>query len=242
MFPFSVTNSSYCYLNPLNHNHPLIKSAHVSTVIVMKKIVTILSLILVTVAPFQTFSQSPDVENVIFNAILGGVFNLTVQDGNNQTAYFTTADDYNLGVTETQGSRIVPGFSTITMEATGNWYLEIAANDFMPTTGTGSIPINNLGVYCEATGVHQFGTEVTCSYQSPDAALGISNSVITLIDLAAGQSNSGSVADNEFVLHWLMGTMQGSMNPQSMFIQLAAGVFSQGTYVTTVVLTMTEIP
>ena len=182
-----------------------------------------------------------DDETVLFNAILGGVFDLIIQDGDVQTAYFNTADDYNIGVTETQGvPGIEPGFTTITMAATGNWYLKIHAPDFLPITGTGSIPINNLGVWCEATGVHQFGTEVTCAHQSADAALGLSNTDVTLIDLLT--ENSGVATDNIFVLHWLMGTMQGGMNPVSMFLQLANGLFSQGTYSTGVILTMTEIP
>jgi hypothetical protein len=102
------------------------------------------------------------------------------------------------------------------------------------------ITIDNVGVWCEATGVHQFGTEVTCAYQSADAALGLSTADVTLIDLGTG--NAGDATDNLFVLHWLMGTMQGSMNPQSMFAQLSAGVFTMGEYTTTIVLTMTEIP
>ena len=207
----------------------------------MKKIIILFSLIFALGTPFKMMAQLEDPENVIFNAILGGVFNLLVQDGDIQTATFTTADDYNLGISETIGvPGIDPGFTTLGMEATGNWYLEISAPDFTPITGTGIIPIDNLGVWCEATGVHQFGTEVTCSFQSPDAALGLGNTDVTLIDLGSG--NSGSSSDNEFVLHWLMGTMQGTMNPLSMFIQLSNGVFSQGTYTTTVVLTMVEIP
>jgi hypothetical protein len=210
----------------------------------MKKIFLITSLILFLV-PFRIFAQATDSKDVIFNAVLGTVFHLTVTDGDVQTAYFNSSDDYNFGVSESIGTPgIDPGTTTITMEATGNWRLEIAANDFAPggpNPGVGSIPINNLGVYCEATGVHQFGTEVTCSNQAPASALGILNSAVTLIDLATGQSNSGGTGDNQFVLHWLMGTMQGSMNPQSMFVQLSNGVFTQGTYMTTVVLTMIEI-
>jgi hypothetical protein len=182
-----------------------------------------------------------DQENVIFNAILGGAFNLLVQDGDVQTATFNTADDYNFGVSEILGTPgIDPGYTTIAMEATGNWFLEISAPDFTPVTGTGTIPIDNVGVWCEATGVHQFGTEVTCAYQSADAALGLTTTDVTLIDLGTG--NSGDATDNLFVLHWLMGTMQGSMNPQSMFAQLTAGTFTMGEYTTTIVLTMTEIP
>jgi hypothetical protein len=205
----------------------------------MRKIIMLAALLLA----FQTtlHAQLTDDENVVFNAILNGAFNLIVVDGDVQTATFSSADDYNFGISETLGTPgIDPGFTTIAMEATGNWYLKISAPDFMPVTGTGSIPINNLGVWCEATGVHQFGTEVTCSYQSADAALGILNSDATLIDL--GTENSGDQTDNLFILHWLMGTMQGGMNPASMFSQLAGGVFSQGTYTTTAVLTMTEIP
>jgi hypothetical protein len=206
----------------------------------MKKIFLLLGLLFVLQWQNYSFAQQQDQENVVFNAILGGAFNLIVVDGDAQIATFASADDYNFGISETQGSRIVPGFTTVSMEATGNWYLKISAPDFMPTTGTGSIPINNLGVWCEATGVHQFGTEVTCAYQSADAALGLSNTDVTLIDLGTG--NSGDQTDNLFVLHWLMGTMQGSMNPASMFSQLANGLFSQGNYTSTAVLTMTEIP
>jgi hypothetical protein len=205
----------------------------------MKKTLIILGLFIATSS--SLFAQLEDPEDIIFNAILGGAFNLIVQDGDIQTATFATADDYNLGVSETQGvPGIDPGYSTIAMEATGNWFLKISAPDFTPIVGTGSIPINNVGVYCEATGTHQFGIEVTCAYQSADAALGLSNSDVTLIDLGSG--NSGDATDNLFVLHWLMGTMQGSMNPSSMFEQLSLGVFSMGTYTTTIVLTMTEIP
>jgi hypothetical protein len=66
------------------------------------------------------------------------------------------------------------------------------------------------------------------------------NTDVTLIDLLT--ENSGDETDNQFVLNWLMGTMNGSMNSASMFSQLSDGIFSQGTYTTTVVLTMTEIP
>ncbi|MBW6460820.1 MAG: hypothetical protein K0B08_09620 [Bacteroidales bacterium] len=207
----------------------------------MKKLVILLSLIFALQAPATVFAQLEDTETVLFNAILGGVFNLVVQDGDVQTATFNTGDDYNYGISESIGvPGIDPGFTTIAMEATGNWYLQIGSPDFTPITGTGTIPIDNLGVWCEATGIHQFGTEVTCAYQTAETALGLQIANATLIDLGSG--NSGGAPDNQFVLHWLMGTMQGSMNLVSMFAQLSAGQFSQGTYTTTVVLTMIEIP
>jgi hypothetical protein len=208
----------------------------------MKKILLLAGLFFV-IQSTVTAQLEEDTDNVLFTAILEGAFNIEVVDGNNQTAYFLSADDYNIGVSETVGvPGIEPGHSTITMEATGNWNMKIRAADFMPTTGTGSIPISNLGVWAEATGIHQFGVEVTCPNTSAATALGLMNTDQTLIDLNPGNSNTGNPADNEFVLNWLMGTMQGSMNPVSMFTQLANGVFSKGTFTTTVILTMTELP
>lgn len=191
------------------------------------------------------FAQETDTDPVVFNAYLLGAFELYVNDGGDQTATFQTAEDYNSGISEDIGAvGIVPGFTTISMDATGNWHLEIMAQqDFMPVGGaTGSIPINNLGVWCAATGTHQFGTEVTCNYTSADQALGLATANAMLIDLAVGNSNAGTPTENTFVLHWLMGTMQGSMNNLSMFNQLANGVFSKGQFTTTLILTLTEIP
>jgi hypothetical protein len=185
----------------------------------------------------------PDAKTVTFNAILGGALKLTVKDGGDQTAYFTTADDYALGVTEDQGSGIEPGYTTLTMEATQNWYLQINAGDLMPNgSGTGSIPITNVGVWCEASGIHQFGVEVTCVHTSIDVAYGLTSNDYTLINVETGNQNSGDENDNQFVLHWLMGTMNGSMNQETMFKQLSDGIFSLGTYITTINLTLTGVP
>ena len=208
----------------------------------MKKFNLITGLILLIFLPQLMLAQIDDTENVIFNAVLGGAFNLVVVDGDLQTATFNSADDYNFGVSELLGTPgIEPGYTTLAMEATGNWYLEISAPDFTPVTGSGTITIDNVGVWCEATGAHQFGSEVTCAYTAADNALGLTAADVTLIDLGTG-SNSGGASDNTFVLHWLMGTMQGSMNTTSMFDQLSAGLFTLGTYTTTIVLTMNEIP
>lgn len=188
-------------------------------------------------------AQLTDAEDIVFNAHLLETFNLNVETGAIQEITFAVAADYNNGVTEAGG--IVPGFSEITVEATGDWELEILAPDFTPgggaNPGTGSIPINNLGVWCEATGTHQFGTEVTCAYQNAGAAMGMATTDQLLIGL--GTTNSGDVSDNAFTLHWLMGTMQGGMETESMFNQLALGtIFSTGDFTTTATLTLTEIP
>ncbi|MBP6872543.1 MAG: hypothetical protein KBC43_11095 [Bacteroidales bacterium] len=206
----------------------------------MKKIVLLFGLLFALQAAIM--AQLTDQEVVVFNAHLNETFNLNV-DGVTQEITFAVAADYNNGVTEAGG--IVPGFTLISVEATGDWELEISAPDFTPSDGpnpgTGAIPINNLGVWCQATGTHQFGTEVTCAYQNAAAAMGLTNADQLLIGL--GTTNAGDISDNAFTLHWLMGTMQGSMNTESMFNQLALGtLFSTGDFTTTATLTLTEIP
>jgi len=203
----------------------------------MKRI-TLLFISMLLVAAVSTLSaQQSDSEPVIFNADLQQVFDLVVVNGGVQTITFDDAGDYNVGVNQAEG--IAPGFTQVTMEATGNWFLEISAPDF---TGAGTIPIENLGVWVEATGTHQFGVEVTSSHQTAATAMGIQIGVQTLIDLNGAAFNGGDASDNAFTLHWLMGTMQGSMEPTSMFDQMALGLFGPGAYSTTATLTMWEIP
>lgn len=202
----------------------------------MKKTVLLLA---VFFAFGQAIFAQTDTEPVNFNAILNSVFNLNVTSGVDQTATFDSPAAYNGGVWE--GAGFAPGFSTVTMEATGNWNLQISCPDFV--MGAEAIPINNLGVWCEATGTHQFGTEVTCAYTTAATSMGLSNANQMLIDLGTDPSgNGGDATDNAYTLHWRMGTMDGGMNGTSMFDQMANGDFPIGTYTTTATLTMTAIP
>jgi hypothetical protein len=209
----------------------------------MKRIVLTLGLLFAMQA--MLLAQLTDQEVVVFNAHLLKTFNLNV-DGIVQDITFTTAADYNNGVTEAGG--IVPGFTDISVEATGNWWLSINAPDFVGYNGpnglgTGTIPINNLGVWCEATGAHAFGGEVTCAYQAAVDALGLQNPPAAPTLIGNGTGNAGDISDNSFQLHWLMGTQQGSMNTvTTMFDQMSAGTFGLGDFTTTATLTLTEIP
>jgi hypothetical protein len=209
----------------------------------MKRIVLTLGLLFAMQA--MLLAQLTDQEVVVFNAHLLKTFNLNV-DGVLQNITFTTAADYNNGVTE--GAGIMPGFTDISVEATGNWWLSINAPDFQPYAGpnglgTGIIPINNLGVWCEATGTHAFGTEVTSAYQAAVDALGLQNPPAAPTLIGNGTGNAGDISDNSFQLHWLMGTQQGSMNTvTTMFDQMSAGTFGPGDFTTTATLTLTEIP
>lgn len=198
----------------------------------MKNCTIILSLLLVM--PFvQIKAQATDTDVVNFTAVLSSVLNLNVTAGQNQTATFDTPDKYNLGIDAV-------GSSTVTMESTSNWTLEINAADFSDGASA-IIPINNLGVWCEATGTHTIGAEATCAYTSLATSMGITNTDQMLIDNGTG--NSGDASDNIFNLNWTMGTMNGSMNTTSIFDQLSDGTIANlGTFTTTVNLTLTALP
>ena len=197
----------------------------------MKKITITITLIL-AVLTSNVFSQDTDTDVVNFTAILSSVLNLNVTGGQDQTATFDTPAAYNLGIDAV-------GTTTITIESTANWNLQINAADFSDGASA-IIPINNLGVWCEATGSHAIGTEVSCSYTSLANALGITNSDQMLLDNLT--ENSGDATDNAFNLNWTMGTMNGTMNTASIFDQLADGTIANiGNFTTTVNLTLTAL-
>nr|NQU89674.1 hypothetical protein [Bacteroidota bacterium] len=196
----------------------------------MKKLILFLMLMLV-IQSTNLFAQDAEVVN--FTAVLESVLNLNVTGGADQTATFDTPDLYNLGIDAV-------GTTTVTMESTSNWNLQINAANFSDGA-VASIPIDNLGVWCEATGIHVIGGEVTCAYTALGSALGVTAIDQMLIDNGTG--NGGAALDNAFNLNWTMGTMNGTMNLASMFAQLADGTIANiGTFTTTVNLTMTALP
>lgn len=196
----------------------------------MKKFTILLSVILLTQA--GTLFAQTDQETVNFTAILETVINLNIVNGGDQTATFNTPDTYNFGIDAV-------GTTEITVESTSDWDLTIAAPDF--TDGAAAIiPINNLGVWCEATGSHTFGNEVLTNFDALGNACGLTTNNQTLIDNNGG--NSGDATDNAFNLNWTMGSMNGTMNALSIFDQLANGTIANiGTFTTTVTLTVTGL-
>lgn len=202
-----------------------------------KKLVKMKKLLLILLAIFaiQTASlkAQTDTDVVNFTAVLSSVLNLNVTSGADQTAAFDTPAEYNLGINAV-------GTTAVTMESTSDWDLKINAADFSDG-GTNIIPINNLGVWCEATGTHQIGTEVTCSNTSLATSMGLTNADQTILD--NGTANGGDATDNAFNLNWTMGTMQGTMNTLSIFDQLSNGTIGGlGSYTTVVNLTLTALP
>lgn len=193
-------------------------------------------MVVLLVAHTTSVMAQTDTDVVNFTAILQDVLNLNVTSGQDQTATFDTPDKYNLGIDAV-------GTTTITVESTANWDLQINAADFSGA-GTNTIPIDNLGVWCEATGTHVIGTEVTCSNTSLAAAMGLTVADQTILDDAGGNGgNGGDASDNAFNLYWTMGSMNGTMNTASMFDQLSDGTIGAlGEYTTTVNLTLTAHP
>ncbi|MBU1370295.1 MAG: hypothetical protein KJ578_03155 [Bacteroidetes bacterium] len=202
----------------------------------MKKF-TLIIVLGISLMSGKIFAQDTDTDVVNFTAILSSVLNLNVTGGQDQTATFDTPDKYNLGIDAV-------GTTTITIESTADWDLKINAADFSDG-GTNIIPIDNLGVWCEATGTHLIGTEVGCDFTALATSMGLTATDQTLLNVQTGgpEGNGGDASDNAFNLNWTMGTMQGSMNTLSVFQQLSNGTIGAlGTYTTTVNLTLTALP
>lgn len=198
----------------------------------MKKLIIIL-VVLIGTQTTGLMAQATDTDVVNFTAILQDVLNLNVTGGQDQTATFDTPDKYNLGIDAV-------GTTTITVESTADWNLQISAADFSDGGGN-IIPINNLGLWCEATGTHQIGTEVDCNFTAIGTSMGITTTDQILFDNLG--ANGGDAADNAFNLNWTMGTMNGTMNTASIFEQVSDGTIGAlGTYTTTVNLTLTALP
>lgn len=196
----------------------------------MKYVVHIIILLLIIQTP--KLSGQTDDETVTFTATLMSVLSISVTSGGVQTATFDSPADYNFGIDAV-------GATVVTMESTSNWNLKISAANFSNGFAA-TIPINNLGVWCQATGIHTFGNEVTCSYTSLINAKGITTNDQILINNGSG--NRGNATDNTFRLNWTMGTMNGTMNGNTMFSQVANGTISAlGTFTTTVNLTLTAL-
>ncbi len=197
----------------------------------MKKFTFILVIAILTQAG-TLFSQVTDIETVDFTAILEDVLNLNILAGGAQTVTFDTPDEYNNGVG-------VPdiGETTITVESTTDWNLTVTAADLTRLGGGAIIPIDNVGIYLEATGVHTIGGECSSAFTSAATACGITNAAQTII---GSNGNAGDAADNAFTIFWAMGTQTGSMNGASIFEQLSDGTIAQvGTFNTTVNFTVT---
>ncbi len=205
----------------------------------MKKFVFLLTIVLALTAGSKVMAQLTDQDNVIFNAHLLEVLDITVTAGGTQEITFGTAASYNTGVYE--GAGIVPGTSTVTVNSTVNWNMTILCLDFSPLAGApGSIPIDNLGVWCESTGTFGFGAQNVCTNTSIATTLGLDPLEQPLI--SNGTGNAGDATENTFLFHWRMGTRDNAtMNPATMFDQLQSNVFGIGDYTTTAVLTVDEI-
>lgn len=206
----------------------------------MKKIVFLI-MFLMSLSTFSLIAQNLT-DQVVFNAVLNQTLNINVPLGDIQTITFTTAADYNNGVVG--GVGIMPGTSTVTVEATEDWNVTIECPDFVGTGATPNteiIPINNLGVYVTAGGVHQYGVEYTTSCPDAANAMGLNNNPVALIENLGG--NAGAIPDNTFILNWEMGTMKvahptNPMHATSMFTQMANDDFITGTYTATATLTL----
>ena len=173
----------------------------------------------------------PDTETVDMTVVLQDVLDLNVTAGSSIVFTFDTPAEWTSGMTAPDGGTV----TTITIDATADWFLTIAAAH-LTDGGGNTMEADNVGVYCTATGNHTFGNEVTSSYTSSATALGLDPTEELLIENGTG--NAGDATDNAFTLNWECGTGNGTMNGTNMLDHVAAGDFPTGTYTTTVNLTL----
>lgn len=206
----------------------------------MKKLFILLTVLFALSFGSRVMAQT-DTAHVIFNAHLLEVLDISVFSGATQEITFGTAASYNTGVWAANG--IVPGMSEVRVDATMNWDMTIECPDFQPygaNGGPGSIPIDNLGVWCEAIGTFTFNNQVNCLYTSAATSLGLDPIAAPLITNNNG--NAGDFNENRYRLNWRMGTRDnGSMNTATMFDQMQLGTFGIGDYTTTAILTVTGL-
>jgi hypothetical protein len=140
----------------------------------------------------------------------------------------------------TSGDGITPGFSDITVEATGNWDLTIICPNFVGGGGTDEVPIGNLGFTVTDQGDHNDGDEVIHTGST------VQQLTVTddpLISLNPGFSNIGDASDNAWRLTWEMGTpVIATAMGGTMFDQIAEGDFPVGDYTTTATLSLWTNP
>lgn len=195
----------------------------------MKKILILMVAVLTLSA---TSMKAQDVETVDLTVILADVLDLNVTSGAALTFTFDTPIEWTTGI----DGDVEGGTTTITCDATEDWDLTIDAPDLTGVGFGGTMTADNIGLWCEATGNHVFGTEVTCAYQAFASPLALPNAATMLIENGTG--NAGNAADNAFTIHWEVGTMQGGMNATNMLDHVANGDFVIDTYTTTVNLTL----
>ena len=197
----------------------------------MRKLIIIL-LALFALQTTSVFAQTTAI--VDFQAILQDVTLIEVTGGNAIIVTFATADDYN------DGFDVIVPISTVEVTALLDWDMTIAAPDFViQGGGPETIPINNVGVWCESTGTFPFGGELVCAYTTQTTPLGLTVASQPLI--TNGTGNAGDPSETSFNLNWEMGSQNGSMLQTSMFDQLSNDDFTVGTYDTQITLTLVTL-
>lgn len=207
----------------------------------MKKII-LLSATLILFFNLHMLAQLADVTaDVEFNAELKNVFAINITGGDQQNAVFDTPAEYNLGI-------MAVGTTVFNVESLDDFGVDIEADavDMAPVSGSGSLPVNNIGYWLTAAGSHLFDGNSLVLTQNNDVlatSKGLTNAPVRIIDPGSA-GNAGGAAENNFNLNWTMCSMQNaSMNTLSLFAQMALpGGPTLGTYQTIITLTATQTP
>ena len=217
----------------------------------MKK--TIITSAIALIITGSAFAQPVSDRAVVPVAItLNQILRLHVTNGGNIEFVFNTINDYKAGITNTAFYD-----TDFVVAASGNWALDMAAEDAVNMTGTdnplNTLNINNVGFTSTWTGTNTCCTAltqvsgVTGNYDtatSGGAACGLkvfTGGAADLLyqDAGIAAGSGGDVLQNAFTLNWECGTLAAgttAMNATSWLAQSA----SPDRYVTNVFLDLTS--
>lgn len=181
----------------------------------------------------MAFAQPVSDNAVIPVAVtLNSVLRLNVINGGNIEFVFNTLAQYKAGINN--GGALTAYHSKITVESSQDWKIMYGAEDgtFISDNGL-TLPLNNVGLSVEATGVHTIGGELVSTQADGTnvADLPLFSASEVLVGNGATH-NGGDAADNAFTIKWRAGTIENDMNAASLLDQDVA----PGRYVTNVIL------
>ncbi len=195
----------------------------------MKKLISLLTVIVFASAMNIVFGQANDSEVVTINVKMESTMFLNLSTTPIMFD-FTSIEDYNNGVAaaDKNASNITSG----SVVSTSNWSLSVVAqSNMMHSDGLNEITTDNVGVKVNFT-----GTNKVKNY-AKNNPLALETTETVLLGRQGNQSNAGDEDDNSFVIYWEMGTGNGNMQSESLMEQ----DFKKGSYNMDVAFVLTEV-
>lgn len=177
-----------------------------------------------------TFAQGVSDKAVIPVAVtLNSILRLNIVSGGNIDFAYNNLMDYQNGIPNSNAydTRFTVASS---QDFQVDMYVEddvFIGTDYADTSGgSHTMPLNNVGFITEYV-----GGGVDGDYTYNTSALGLTSGETTIVSPAGANSIAGPVTQNDFIIHWESGTMNGTMNGTTMLSQnLAADRYTTNVF------------